>query len=99
MVRETSFPIRTSSTFAVSAPEVAMDVGKAFLDDAKNSEFHFLGKTPEGGWDLEVDLKFLAALLKAARVPSKRAGQARFVQERRMQAVRHRVDFVAEVPE
>src|SRR5215831_6929421 len=78
------------------AAGMAVDVGEAFLHEAVNDEFGIGGEPAEIFGDAQRNIE-IAALDKALHVPSERFGQAIFVEKRRVQKIRHRANFLAQL--
>ena len=71
-----------------------MNVGQTLLHDAEYHQLHFAGESAEVFRNFQRDIQ-LAALVQALNVPKQRSGKPGLVQQRRVQQIRSRADFLA----
>src|SRR5215470_3068336 len=73
-----------------------VNVRQTILDQAENRQFHFVSKSSKIVSYVDGHLH-PAALLETLYIPSQGNGQTAFVEQRRMQQIRHRTNLLAQL--
>src|SRR5215470_10374028 len=75
---------------------VTMDVGKAFLYDSEDCQFHVSGEPSQRGWDVKAGTNF-AAFGESRNIAMECGCEPRLIQKRRMKQMRNRPNLFSDL--